>query len=531
MAAAKKRFRNQKLGRGAELLFETWANAGPFVANKQVEDYGIDYVCRELQAIGNKGTTEEATGRTVSVQVRSTSARERPRVSLTREDVETALRQEGPYCIVGIDTGTGTVHFRFLDIEIASNWAEFLRSDRSSITLRLDSMVTGMERFVAELHRVSRPVFQAKLAYEKAVLAIRADIPGTDLELMSSQAGEWALVQLKSLGSVFLPSSSQERQALARKIFSLEPFDQAFQDALQKFSVQPSLHRVWELTDGEVYFTGEAERNTKLIVEHRGRRIAAEFIVRNTASEQGYISRSGLVIRVSHPQSRPGGKWVHEIGFEFQREGSLGLLSCEQLEFLHALSKGAVLHFGVGSSIPVDAFGLEKIGPAIAAISDVYAALALSLDDVVLADLGDKVFTTNVGFIEAMFARPVERFPLPEFVLGLEEDEAIEEKNWRRCKYCVPFAVALKSRNFALWLRGEGEGYVSRGVLCGFRLAPPTSVIGGEVDFELRDDGIASAYFCKGWPPVPLTIDPTTNGFFREEDLPIEGDYLFYGAR
>lgn len=78
-----------------------------------------------------------------------------------------------------------------------------------------------------------------------------------------------------------------------------------------------------------------------------------------------------------------------------------------------------------------------------------------------------------------------------------------------------------------LWLRGEGEGYVSGGVLRGFRLGPPSSVMAGEVTFELRDDGIASAYFFREWPPFPLTIDAASGGFHRQNDLPIEGEFLF----
>jgi hypothetical protein len=129
-----------------------------------------------------------------------------------------------------------------------------------------------------------------------------------------------------------------------------------------------------------------------------------------------------------------------------------------------------------------------------------------------------------------MLASHVPRFPIPAFVLGLEEGESVDESNWRPCSYSVPFAAALKSRRIVLWLRGEGEGYVSGGVLRGFRLGPPTSVLAGEVTFDLRGDGIASAYFCREWPPFPLTMDPATDKFRRQSDLPIEGEFLFHQA-
>lgn len=293
----------------AELLFEAWANAGPFVANKQSEDYGIDYVCRELRAVGSSGTMEETTGASVSVQVRSTTSKERPRISLDREDVETALRQEGPYCIVGVSASTRTVHFRLLDLETAASWARFLQTTRASLSIRLDSMSTGMDTFVAELHRVARPAFRAKLALAITLHAIRSEIPESNLELSSGPAGEWALVRTPSLGAIFSPRTPDERESLARTLFSPEPFDDTFREALKRFTVQPSLHRVWDLTDGDVYFAGEAESQAELTVEQGDKHVASVFIVRNVADERAYIGRSGLVIRISRRRPAAGGRW------------------------------------------------------------------------------------------------------------------------------------------------------------------------------------------------------------------------------
>lgn len=527
--AAKRRFRNQKLGRDAELLFEAWANSGPFVASKQSEDYGIDYVCREMTPVGSAGTTEETTGLSVAVQVRSTSSSERPRISLGREDAETALRQEGPYCVVGIDTKARSVHFRFLDIETAASWAEFLGTSKSSLGLRLDSMRSGIDAFTAELRRVSRPAYQAKLSQAKALHAIQAAIPGTTLELNAGAAGDWAMVRTRSLGMVFAPKTAGERKALAQTMFSLQPFDQSFTAALRKFSVQPSLHRVWDLTDGPVYFAGEAEREVELSVESGGSKEVSTFVMRSFGDERAYIGRSGLVIRVSDPRPRPGGHMAHVIGFEFRRESAPGLEACGQLAFLRSLGAGTVLHVGEASAIAVEAFGLEGVGPAIAAIERAYSKLKLSLGDVVLADLGDRVFTTNIGFLDAMFMVPVGHFPLPGFVLGIPDGEGIDDSKWRACEYRVPFALKLKSRNLLLWMSGRGEGYVSDGVLCGLRLGSPSAVEPEEASFEIAGDGLAAAYFTTTWPSMPVDIDASTTGFWRQEDLPIEGEFLFPG--
>jgi hypothetical protein len=377
---------------------------------------------------------------------------------------------------------------------------------------------------------VSRPAFRAKLAHAITLHAIRSEIPESNLELSSGPAGEWALIRTPSLGAIFSPRTPDERESLARTLFSPEPFDDKFREALEHFTVQPSLHRVWDLTDGEVYFAGEAERRAELTLEDGEKHVTSEFIVRSAADERAYIGRSGLVIRISRARQTASGQMAHQIGFELRREGASDLASSGQVDFLRALVKGARLQLVAGHPMPVEAFGLEQVGQAITAVSDTYGALGFPMDGILLADLRDRTFTMNVGFLQAMLASHVPRFPIPAFVLGLEEGESVDESNWRPCSYSVPFAAALKSRRIVLWLRGEGEGYVSGGVLRGFRLGPPTSVLAGEVTFDLRGDGIASAYFCREWPPFPLTMDPATDKFRRQSDLPIEGEFLFHQA-
>jgi hypothetical protein len=111
---AKRRYKSQRIGKDGELIFERWATRNHLSANMQFEDFGIDYHCQEFAPVGQK--SEEVTGRTLLVQVRATSGDSRARVTLSREDVETALRQEAPYCLIGVHMAVERVHFRFLDV-------------------------------------------------------------------------------------------------------------------------------------------------------------------------------------------------------------------------------------------------------------------------------------------------------------------------------------------------------------------------------------------------------------------------------
>src|SRR4051812_17377461 len=130
MTKAKRRSVAQKIGRQGEIMFEAWATAGHFSASKLQDDFGIDYLCQQMLPAGK--ATEEVTGLSVSVQVRATSSTKKPRIALGREDIETALRHAGVFCLAGVHIPTKEVFFRWLDIPLLEEWVDFLKSGRET---------------------------------------------------------------------------------------------------------------------------------------------------------------------------------------------------------------------------------------------------------------------------------------------------------------------------------------------------------------------------------------------------------------
>jgi Domain of unknown function (DUF4365) len=237
-ARAKRRYKSQRIGRDGELIFERWATKNHLSANKQTEDYGIDYHCQEFAPVGHR--SEEVTGRTLLVQVRATSGDSRARITLSREDVETALRHEAPYCLIGVHLPTERVHFRFLDIDLANEWAAFLAGTNDSTSLRVDKMETDPVRFLEELRRVTRPAFVSRLAHTKARIAMNRDVPGADFRLNAGMAGDWALVKVPLLGRAFDVHDVKELEELASTVFKLGPADGAYGEALRRFGARHS---------------------------------------------------------------------------------------------------------------------------------------------------------------------------------------------------------------------------------------------------------------------------------------------------
>ncbi|SCK54657.1 protein of unknown function [Variovorax sp. HW608] len=191
MTDAKRRALAQKIGRRGELIFEQWATIGGFSASKLQDDYGVDYVCQQMLPT-SKGS-EEVTGLSVLVQVRATAIEKSgkpPRIGFSREDVETAMRQAGVFCVAAVHMPTSEVRFRWLDIALLEQWASFLKSERDSISMRLDSMSEGADRFSRELVQASRPSQRAKFMKARTQLRLEEVIPGAVLHTNSGAMGE-----------------------------------------------------------------------------------------------------------------------------------------------------------------------------------------------------------------------------------------------------------------------------------------------------------------------------------------------------
>lgn len=519
MTKAKRRAVAQKIGRQGELIFEAWATAGHFSASKLQDDFGVDFVCQQMLPAGK--ATEEVTGLSVFVQVRATSTAKKPRIGMSREDVETALRHAGVFCLAGVHIPTREVFFRWLDIPLLEEWAAFLRSDRETITLRLDAMFKGVERFSKELLLASRPAQRTKFAQARARTSLDAAMHGSRLRMNTGEKGDWAAVVVPNLLSI-VNAGAEQHEALAMAMFRPIPFETGFREILACHAPHKALLSVGALVDGPLWVAGGAETEVTLEIAHGSRRAHCPFTMRRVRDERAYIGPSGLVLRITDTrQAAPEGEHVHEMSWSVEGEGSADLPTSGQLDFLRMLVPGARLNEAGRPLIPVDHFGVQGIGRSIAAIELTFSRLGLPLTGVRLADLGDEVFAFNLGVLEALATEGP--LVLSGFVFDLADDE-IADDAWEPCRYRVPITLRMKEHNILVWVEGEADAYVHDDTVRGLRFKTRDATDIGVTNFPLAGDGRATAHFVPGWPPLILAQEKPE---FAEpiEDFPFHAQF------
>jgi hypothetical protein len=523
---AKRRNKAQRIGKEGELIFERWATRNRLIANKQTEDYGIDYHCQELAPVGRG--SEEVTGRSVLVQVRATSGGSRARITLSREDAETAIRHGAPYCLVGVHMPTEQVSFKFLDEDLVETWSTFLNGATQNTSLRIDKMETDPAKFLEELQRVTRPAFLMRLALKKARIALGRELPGADFRLNSGVEGDWALVKLPQFGRAFHVHDERDQQALTGTVFRHAPADSLYDEALLRFALKPSIKRIADLTDGPVVLEVCLEESVTLTVRHASGEVKAGARLRHAADERAYLLECGLVLTVSDARCQSDGKYEHGVSFTVTTEGAAPLGTTNDLGFLKGLVRGATIHeFGRHPGIPVESFAIHGLAASVVAIEKVCDAIDMPLDDVKLADLTDRVFAFNLAFLEAMLVKESKPIPLPPFVVGLEPQERVKAEAWRDCFYKVPFVLRFKNRSLVLWLTGKGDAYVPDNVVQVFRFEPPNTVSIECAAFEVPGNGIAAAGVADGWPPISIDTQNTIEFHGPAQGFPVVGEYLY----
>lgn len=520
---AKRRSIAQKIGRQGELIFEAWVTAGNFSANKLQDDYGVDFVCQQLLPTGRG--SEEVSGLCAFVQVRATSTVKKPRIGMDREDVETALRQTGVFCLAGVHMPTGQVFFRWLDIPLLEEWAEFLKSDRGSITLRLDRMRTDVDRFSTDLALLSRPAQRAKFAQARARLDLEAAMPGSLLRTNTGAKGDWATVTVPNLLSI-VGATADQHEALATAMFRPVAFDVSFREVLARHTPHKALLSVHDLVDGPVFVAGGAEEEVLLEIENGTQHVRSAFIMRRVRDERAYIGAAGLVLRITDPrQAAPDAEHAHQLSWEVVREGAMDLLASAQLDFLRMLVPGARLNEAGRPLIAVENFGIERLGRSVQAIERLFTNLALPVSGVKLADLSNDIFAFNLGVLEALAADGPPLFP--GFVLGLNDTEAIVETQWRPCRYRVPVTMRMNGCGVLAWVEGDADAYIHEETVRGFRFKTREVMEIGLTELAIAGDGRAAAHFASGWRPLVLAREVPGPDDEPVAEFALQGHYSY----
>ncbi|MCG3178589.1 MAG: hypothetical protein BIFFINMI_00917 [Phycisphaerae bacterium] len=211
----KRRAKGQQIGAVGEGIFAAWAPDHGLAAVKAGDDYGIDFFCTVFRRLG--APTEEATGAVLAVQVRSTSVQHKGRIRLDRIDAEAALRVDSPFAVVGIDTVTREVRFRFMDEALITELQTFLRSAAKYVTWPLRNMESGDKNFAHKLAEVRRPAFQQRLRWIRARQDIESMVRGSRISFVQNEKGAIAILQVPFVTSLFaVPPGDRLHQCAQR---------------------------------------------------------------------------------------------------------------------------------------------------------------------------------------------------------------------------------------------------------------------------------------------------------------------------
>jgi hypothetical protein len=521
---AKRRSLSQKLGRTGELIFAKWATEHGFTTNKSEDDFGIDFFCQQLKPLSRR--IEEVTGVVFAVQARATSRPARPCVVLERDDVETALRVNAPFCLVAVLLNTEEISFRFLDTALLEEWTSFLKSDKKTYRHYIERMQSGTTAFVRGLEQVSSPGFRHMIEESKAKARLEAALPQAVLEVRGGPRG-FTLVTVPVLSAIFHLADTNSHEDAMRLFFTPEPFETSFESALKRFPVHEPLKAVAGLSTGPMVVMGEAETSVRLFVERHGQREEAAFLERRIGDVRAYIARSGLVIEISDArEDKATGHFHHHCSSFVVQQGASNLLASGDLPFLKLLHPGAQLNEVGRDGLSIEMFNAQHLGAAVEAVEKVFAALKIPLDEAYLADFNDPEFGRKVGFLDAVLDRETSTPIIPTFIIGVPESETLDEHQWRPGTYRVPVVLNLKGRAVVVWLEGEADGYLYEGVIHGFRFKS-ASFVRADANFPEHPSvkGI-EAWIYEDWPALPLS-DPPASSFnaTKHGSLPFGGHF------
>jgi len=503
---AKRRAVAQKNGKVGELAFASWASKGPFTANKAEDDFGVDYMCQLLEPAGKSGS-QEVSGKSVFVQVKSTSDAVKPRIGINRDDAATALRQAGVFAIAGVHLPSEDVYFRWLDIPFMEELHEFLKSNRKTLTMRLDSMSQGVDSFAKDLRERAKHGQRAKFERARVRLGLAAAIPGARLKVSAGDDdNEWAAVSVPNLMSV-VGGGADSHESVARLMFRPVPFVAGFQEVLARHGVQRQVREAAALVDGRFLLAGSSESDATLTIESNGQRATSSFLLRRVQDEQAYIGASGLILRITDVRhSEATGHHVHEIAWVISDEGAVDLVTSGQLDFLRLLVPEARIYVG-GQTVPLEGIATLNLGRSVLAIEAVYAGLELPMTGVRLSDLANEVFANNLGLLEFLASPgPV---LLGGLLLSIQEAE-IDEAAWERHRYRLPVSLRLKEHALLAWVSGECDIFWDDGALRGIMFRTRDDTTFEFTDCQVEGNGHAEAHLGGGL--VPYIVGGPTRG-------------------
>lgn len=519
----KRRAKGQKIGAVGEGIFAAWAPDHGLAAVKAGDDYGIDFFCTVFRRLG--AATEEATGAVLAVQVRSTSVQHKGRIRLDRIDAEAALRVDSPFAVVGIDTVTREVRFRFMDEALITELQTFLRSAAKYVTWPLRNMESGDKNFAHKLAEVRRPAFQQRLRWIRARQDIESVVRGSRISFVQNEKGAIAILQVPFVTSLFaVPPGDQEKAATV--VFADGDIPAAGQAG--KVGLHPEITALSDLVDGPLCVAGPFEKRTSISVVRPGMgRITIPASIRSVGDEHAYVLTAGLYLAISAARKH-GELYYHHFrqGIGSKKAVALGKAP-EELAFLKALRDDAQLALGPDLTIPVANWGqLTLLGQDIENVETGCRLLGISLDSLLLADAVQLDVLMTSGVLAALLQGVGIEELCPGFIFEGALSGPIVEDAWSPCRFRIPIVMNHKSAGVIVWSIGEGSTYKVDNAICGFRAERQV-----KWSHELRPERFPNVvmpelWFHREWPPIPLDahLRGERQSLTRAEPLALAGE-------
>jgi len=424
-------------------------------------------------------------------------------VVLDRADAETALRIDGPYALVGVDTAGKQVRFRFMDEAMVAELHEFLQSDHDSHSWTFASMDAGDERFAELLATARRPAFQQRLRWVRAKLNVTAVVPGSRLSFVQDEHRGVVLVETPFITNAFIVPPARQDEA-ARVVFE----EARPPDDPNLVLLLPEIAALGDLVEGHVCLAGPLQRQGQLTVESPGfSPVTVPAGIRVIGDEFGYVLKTGLYLIISEVRKR-GSLHVHEFKHGIAKAGAVELRSAgDELHFLKGLRERSSIRLDGGSPIPVSHWGsLKYLGHDLEALENVFMHLGFPLEGLHLAEAVQPELLMTTGLIHAFLRGTGFESICPGFVYEDAVNGDLQDRNWAPCGFRVPVVMNLRSSGIVIWVVGEGSVYKVDDRICGFRAERQE-----RWDIEVHDkpfDGITvpELWLYRAWPSIPLDI-------------------------
>jgi hypothetical protein len=495
----KRRSKSQRIGKTGEKLFEVWATARHLTTQKVEEDVGIDFFCQIMTTI--RAGIEESTGSILAVQTRSVEGR-RKRVKLTREDAENILRIEAPFCLIGVETESNIIFYKFLDENFVRQLHSFLMSDKKSFSFKVDDLENDLNKFLIELDQVRRPSLQHRLLMLKAELNITSVIPGGKLFTRQGTGGDFAIVSSPWLTSAFEVSSDKQSE-IARVFFEEGKLPAT---ETEGFRMRPEITKLFDMVDGKVFLAGNMEKTGVLTVKFNSESETSRVKIRHIGDEYAYINEAGCVLVFSETR-KVRDQHIHEMKIDFTKEDVSDLSSDKIRNFLRLLHAESKLFIDDEPWLDISYWpNLGEIGRVMQATETVFSYLGKDFSGVYLKDVIEEESMNTIAFLESLIKNEHSGHIIPGFVLGPSSKAHIQasDSRWHKGKYRIPVVANLLNDGVVVWVEGDCNIFVDGGFICGVKPLTLQSWDIQQHPQRFLKSKEPEAWVCKDWPSIGI---------------------------